>query len=464
MEINRIDVIWNYLATFLKIASSALLLPLILRILPVEQVGIWAIFSSISALIFLLDFGFNSSFTRNVTYVFSGVQVLQKEGITSKENINSEVNFSLLAGILNAMKWFYARVALILLMLLLSIGTIYIKNILVDYKGNSNEIFLAWFLFCVINTYNLYTLYYDALLEGKGLIRVAKKITIIGNIIYLILATVLVLTGFGLIALVSAQLISVVVIRLLSYRVFFTPFIKEKLSTNSHINTKEILKSIYPNAFKYGVTSLGGFMIQRSSIFIGATFLPLVAIASFGITKQLIEVLTAVANITLVTYLPKIAKLRIDEDRNAIKAIYLRGIILSNAIFFCGCLVLFFIGPWVLSKIGSNTKLVESDVLIAVLFSAWIGLNAGISGAVISTKNVIPFLKPSLFSGIATIFLLLFIFYFTDLGLLGMALAPGLIDLCYQGWKWPYEVFKELNITMKDFGTSLRETFSKFKI
>ena len=451
MTINKIDVIWNYIATFFRVASSAILLPLILRFLPAEEVGVWTLFSSISALIFLLDFGFNSSFTRNVTYVFSGAHILEAEGITKVDNIKNHVNYELLKGLISAMRWFYGRVSMLLLALLITVGSFYIYHVLKDYSGNQVHIYLSWGVFCVINTYNLYTLYYDALLEGKGLIRAAKKITIIGNLTYLAIAALLVLNGFGLLALVSSQFIAVLIIRILSYRVFFTVPLKKELDNAANINNKDILAKIYPNAFKYGITSLGGFMIQRSSIFIGATFISLVSIASFGVTRQLLEVLVAVANIALATYLPKIAKLRLEDDIQSIKVIYIRGIILSNAIFISGALILYYIAPIFLAALSSHTKLVSQNVLLAMIFSSWIGLNAGISGAVISTRNVIPFMKPSLYSGIATILLLLLVFNFTNFGILGMAIVPGLVDLCYQGWKWPYEVFKELQISLKDF-------------
>jgi hypothetical protein len=87
-----------------------------------------------------------------------------------------------------------------------------------------------------------------------------------------------------------------------------------------------------------------------------------------------------------------------------------------------------------------------------------IGLNSGISGAIISTKNHIPFVKPSLLSGAGTILLLLAFFKFTNLGLLGMAIAPGLVDLCYQGWKWPWEVIKEFHLKFTDFFKVFKST------
>ncbi|GHT74550.1 hypothetical protein FACS1894124_4610 [Spirochaetia bacterium] len=80
MHIDRKDVLWNYAATFLQIAAQVLLLPFILRTLPQETVAIWTIFSTIIALVNLLDFGFNPSFTRNVSYIFSGAKTLKASG------------------------------------------------------------------------------------------------------------------------------------------------------------------------------------------------------------------------------------------------------------------------------------------------------------------------------------------------------------------------------------------------
>ena len=222
VNISRVDVFWNYCATFFKIASSILLFPLILRTLPSEEVGVWAIFTSISSLVFLLDFGFHATFVRNVSYVFGGAQSLIKEGIPTEDNNSKGINYTLLKEIIVAMKWFYTRASFLLLFLLLTLGTIYFSYVLKGFLGSKSNIYLAWVLFCGINTYNLYTLYFDSLLEGRGLIRTSKKIIIIGNVGYLISAAILVLNGYGLISIIVSQLLSILIIRFLSYRAFFT--------------------------------------------------------------------------------------------------------------------------------------------------------------------------------------------------------------------------------------------------
>jgi len=450
MKITKTDVLWNYIATFFKISSSLLLLPLILHKLPSEDVGIWSIFTSIAALVFLIDFGFNSSFSRNVTYIFSGVSTLQKDGHETKFDTSGQINYGLLKGLLGSMRWFYSRVSVVLFFLLATGGTLYMHRLLENYHGNKVDMYIAWFLFISINTYNLYTLYYDALLEGRGLIRISKQVTILGHVIYLLVSIVAIYLGCGLIALVLAQLVSIIIIRTISQRKFFTTDIVLSLKNCEGEDRKEILKAIYPNALKYGVTSFGGFMIQKSSIFIGSLYLTLPAIASFGVTKQVMDISVNVANITLATFLPQIANLRVEGNYERIKVIYIKGVLIANTIFMLAALTIILFGTPLLHLIKSNTSL-NQQVLTIVAISSLIGLNSGISGSVISTKNHIPFVKPSLISGIATVLLLFIFFKFTNLGLVGMALAPGLIDLCYQGWKWPMVVIKELNLKFSDF-------------
>ena len=81
MQIGRKAVAWNFAATSLRIASGVIVLPLVLRLLPSQEVGLWNIFLTIGSLATLLDFGFANAFSRNVTYIFSGVKELNQKGM-----------------------------------------------------------------------------------------------------------------------------------------------------------------------------------------------------------------------------------------------------------------------------------------------------------------------------------------------------------------------------------------------
>jgi len=449
MLITKKDVIWNYVATFMKIAASVLLFPYILRIMPSETVGIWTVFVTITAFTSLLDFGFGPSFTRNITYVFSGVKKLKITGFETIEEEKITIDYSLLKGVIVAMRWFYLRMALILFFLLGTLGSYYIYTLLESYKGDHREVYIAWILLCLISTYNLYTLYYDALLQGKGLVKRSKQIVIVGQTIYLIIAAILVSAGNGLIAIVSAQASSVIIVRLLSYYSFFTEEIKQKLHTVIARSKDEVIKAISPNAIKIGLTSLGGFMVQRSAIIIGSLYLPLNEIASYGISMQLISVIAALAGIYTATYQPKIAELRVMNNGPAIRKLYLRGQrILFLTYLICGLGLLFF-GKLALRIIGSNTLLIPDYLLCLAVFTSLLETNLSIAGGILLTKNIVPFLKASLISGASIIIGLLLLFSFTNGGLLIMICTPLFVDIAYQAWKWPLDVIRDLKISFR---------------
>ncbi|MGC9151647.1 MAG: O-unit flippase-like protein [Microbacter sp.] len=450
MQITKNDVFWNYAATFLFIAGGALLLPFILHKMPAEKVGIWSVFTTITSFVGLIDFGFNPSFTRNVTYVFSGVRSLKQTGHEAIIECDVTVDYGLLGGLIRSMRWFYSRMSIVVFLLLTTLGTYYIHTLLKRYHEPHLEVYVAWGLLIVINTYNLYTLYYDSLLQGKGLIKRSKQIVIIGQSVYLLIASVLILKGFGLIAIVSAQASSVFIVRTLSYRSFFTPAVKQALKSAVPRPKNEILHAVYPNAVKVGLTSLGGFMVTKSAMFIGSLYLTLEQIASYGISMQLIGIIAVLAGIYTSTYQPKIVQFRVEQNLEGIKYLYIRGALVLFLTFVAGGIGLLFIGPWALHLIGSQTQLMPFAVLLLATFVGFLESNHSMAGSVLLTKNEVPFFKASLLSGGFTVLLLFSFFYFTHLTLWAMILAPGIAQAVYQNWKWPFEVIKELNVTFAD--------------
>ena len=156
MQINRSDVIWNYAATFLKIAASSLLLPFILKLMPSETVGIWSVFVAVNALNSIFDFGFNPAFTRSITYIFSGISKLEVQGFSIIKDKTGTIDYGLLKGVISAMKWFYARTSAIYFLLLSTLGTYYIHTLLKNYHSSHYQ-------YCSYNKVNQLTYNYNLL-------------------------------------------------------------------------------------------------------------------------------------------------------------------------------------------------------------------------------------------------------------------------------------------------------------
>jgi O-antigen/teichoic acid export membrane protein len=442
-EISRKDVIWNYIATFFKIGSGLILLPFILKMMPTETVGIWTIFTTITTLIALLDFGFNPSFTRNVTYVFSGVKELKKKGI-AELNENNDIDYGLLKGTISAMRWFYSRMAFIVLFLLLIVGNIYMFFLLQSYTGDKIDLCIAWVILIILNAYDIYTLYYDSLLQGKGLIKISKQINVVGQSLYLIMAIILIALGQGLIAIVSAQALSIIVRRFLSYRVFFTNEIKSTLKSIKNQNQKEIISAIYPNALKIGLTSIGSFLVNKSAIFMGSIFLTLSEVAMYGITIQVVGILSSLAGVYYNSYIPKITQLRTTNSMQQLKTIFFRGSVIQLFIFILGGLAFVLFGNYALDIIDSQTKFLGTGMLVAILIISFLERNHSLAAGFLLAKNEVPFFAASLWSGVATVLLLWILLDVVHWGVWGLILAQGMVQLVYQNWKWPLVFFKEI--------------------
>lgn len=443
-DVGKKDFIWTLLATFFKIGAGVLLFPFVLRMLPAETVGIWTIFTVIAQLTFIFDFGFNTSFARNVSYVFSGVGSLKKEGYESVDSsCVDSVNYTLLGGTIKAMRYFYSRMSILFFVLLGIFGTLYIYVLMQNYEGNVVEVYVAWGILVLINCYNLYTLYYEALLNGRGLIKRVHQIILIGNIVYISFAIFLILLGGGLVAIVSSQAISVLLVRFLSKRVFYSEEIVVGLSGADVVDYKDILAAITPNAVKVGLTSLGGFIINKSSMFIGSLFVSLEMMAAYGITLQLLVVIGMMGGIVTRVYMPKVFQWRVEGRFNLIKKMFYLSSVVMLIVFVLSGVVIVLWGDWMLEVLKSSTMLLPTGLLILVFIQHYLEYNHSNAAQYLLSRNEVPFFKASLISAVGVLLLLCVFVVWLNMGVLGMILAPTIVQAVYQNWKWPLEVIKE---------------------
>lgn len=444
INIGRQDVVWNYLATFLQIGSGVLLFPIILRMLPSETVGIWAIFISITAMVNMLDFGFSPSFTRNVTYIFSGVNKLEKTGI-SEQKIELGINFQLLSDIILSMKWFYKRIALAALLSLSVLGSLYLFYILnTNYNSDKVEVWISWAIFCFVNTYNIYTLYYDSLMLGSGKVMRNKQIIIVSQIGYLTTALALILSGAGIVGIVAAQFVSLIIKRFLSYKSFFTPQLRNELPLAEVKSVKEIIRVIMPNSIKIGITSIGSFLGYESVIIVGSLYLPLEQLASYGISIQIIGVIASLGMVYYSSYMPKVAFLRVQKDLLKIRKIYWISVFILLSVFVVSGAILVFAGNEILVLLKSNTFLLSGSMLLGLLTINLLEKNHAMAGGFLLTNNEVPYYKAAIISGIVTVILLFLFVKVLNWGIWGMILAPGISQLAYQNWKWPLHLMQQL--------------------
>jgi O-antigen/teichoic acid export membrane protein len=314
-----------------------------------------------------------------------------------------------------------------------------------QYQGDDRlNIIISWFLFCIINTYNIYTLYYDALLMGFGYVKLSKQYIIISQLVYLFLTILMIYMDFGILSIVVAQGVSLIVRRILIYRLLSIGNLKQHLTTRKSTQIKEVIQAIYPNAIKLGLTGLGAFLVLNSSVLLGSAFISLPEIGSYSISVQVVNVIASLSMVYFNSYIPKLTQLRVRNDVREIRRLYHRSILILILTYFTGGFLLILAGQPILHLLGSQTNLLSSVMLFTILLISLLEKNHAMAGGVLLLKNEVPFYKAAIISGIATVIVLYVFLHFLDYGIWAMILAPGLVQIAYQNWKWPLKLNKEI--------------------
>ena len=449
MQIGRKDLLWNYAATSMRVLSGIIVLPISLRMLPSEEMGIWSIFLSLMTITSLLDFGFSNSFSRNITYVYSGVKELKTIGYSIAET--SEVDYGLLKTLLSAMRRYYGIAALVFLIIFLAGSPFYISSVLEQYSGDKQTIWIAWYIFGALLAYELYTYYYNSILVGRGLVKRNMQVIVFSQSIRIVVTLAFLFAGLGIISLVLGLLISDVLNRTLARRIFYDRETKIKLIQATATRGWDTIKTLAPNSLKIGFTSLSLFLRNQSIVLIAPFYLSLSQIAEFGISKQLISVISALGLAWYHTFYSQTAQYRVREDISGVKRLYIKGTLNLILMFIIGGGVLLMFGNDVLLIIKSKTSLLCNKYLFLMLLFVFLEARQIMANGTLIAKNEVPFFKADIISGVCSILVLLFMFNFTSLGVLSLILATGLTLCVYMNWKVPLTLAKEIRLTFNDY-------------
>lgn len=463
MKVTKADLFWNYGATFMRVASALIILPLILRMLPSEEVGLWTVMIGLNSMIYLLDFGFFQTFSRAVTYIFSGAQKLEKKGFVPVP-LNTDLNYSLLKGLLKAMQRFYGFVALLLLALLFSAGIWYIGELLSDFGGNVQDAKIAWFSYGILLCYQFFTYYYDAALVGRGMIKRSRQIIVFSQSLHVIVSATLLSLGFGIISMVIGQTTATIVNRYLARRAFYDNLTKQKLSVVSSVGWKELLATLFHTAYKNGLASLSWVFTNRMLAVFGALYIPLTQMASYGITKQVADITITLSLAWFFTYYPKLTGEQVRNQTSQVKRIYIKSSIIAVAVFIAAAITVFIAGDFVLAKIGSSTWLLPDNLMLLLFAASMMEALTQLATSVLMSRNEVPhYISQSLTALFATLGLFIALKY-SKTGVLTLIAVPMLAQFAYQHWRWRLKLAKELHIIPQDYLDGLKSIYKSIPI
>lgn len=434
-KVDKRTILIGYITQFFQYGSSIIVLPFILHNLSEETMGVWYLFLSVMSLCLLLDFGFSASLSRNISFVFSGVKELIKDGTPQNSSVHA-INYSLLNSLLYTSKKVYGRISIIIVFLLLTGGSLYIYSIIEDI-----HVLYIWLFYACSVSFNYYYNYINVFIRGRGLISLNNRLIIISKSFFLFIVFLLVKMDFGLWALVIANFISTFLFASLGKYYFYDAELRKNLAT---VNEREnLFPVIWYNAKKFGFSSFTNYAFSQANILLGGILLGVSDVAKLGLILQISSIIVTICRVYFVSYYPKICSLWVIGDISQIRKIFVKSQIVGYLFWFLGFIFVTIFGDTCLELIQSQTSLPEKAVIILYAFFYLMELTHGNCSMLISSRNTVPFLRASIFACITSL-VLVFVFSKLGMGLYAFPLSMICANLPYNSWKWTYEAYKLL--------------------
>lgn len=451
INITKKDVVWGYAGIIMTLGSNLFLLPFILNQLSDSELGLWYTFLAVGNIANLFDFGFKSAMARNITYAWCGAERLESYSATIIKDGN-KTNFELLRIVMAASQKVYFIIASIAGSFLIIFGSAYIFR--VSEGMNFEKVAAAWILYIVAVFLNLYFGYLSAFLTGIGAIAESNKANVIGRSIQLAVAFVLLMMGWGIISVSIAYLLYSIFFRQCARNYFYKyqnigEDLKQCSRKINYEEIREIVKIVWPNAWRDGLVSFASYLNSQASTLLCSWFLSLQDTAVYGLSLQLVNAIASISCVYFSTYQAKMQETFVLGEIEKTKKLLSTALMIYYTLYFMGAVALCTIGIPILSIIKSNTELNISFLVVLLVYMLFYK-NQILHASYIAGTNRIPYMKAYLISGIVTVLLTSALLMYSKLGIWSLAIAPIMVEMVYDYWKWPGFVLGELQMNVLD--------------
>lgn len=450
VKLNGKDYIWSYIGVLVSVGSSAIMLPFVLWFLSEDMYGLWSVFQSIVAITALFDFGFSTTFARNINYCWCGALELNKIGATSYA-AGSAPNFLLMKRAMSVCRCVFLLLSGIALLCMVGPGTLYIRHICNGLPWS--EVLVAWLLYAASVFLNLYYGYYNSFLRGVGAIKDANKVTVLARLIQIGLTVVLLLCGFGIIGTGIAYLVYGFVLRLLSKRAFLRfQGIGKGLDSvpgrTSYDEIWELFGIVWHNAKKEGGVTLANYLANQACTIIAPLFITLHMTGVYSLAVQLATVLSNIAAAMYLANQPVLQSAYITDNRQLMRRTMSLIVVSFVGIFAIGMVCVVVAGLPIL-------RLIKPDSTPPILVMLGMGVYQFVLKfrncytSYFSCTNRIPYTGAFITSSVFCVLMAVLLLNF-GWGIWGLILAQISSQCAFNVWYWPWKAHREMELSVTD--------------
>src|SRR6266404_1639825 len=388
-------------ATAIRVGANLLLVPLLLTRLSTPEMAVWSVFLALGGFANLTDFGFGPAISRVYTYLWAGAEDFDTEGLRPPPECR-EPNLARIRQLNETVRFLYRRLSGVAV-LLSGIGGTLILMKSMDAVAQPKWAWMAWGGYLLTIGYNLETSRWMLACQGIARVRELQTAYTWAGLGYVLCAGVLLWAGWGLMALVAANFVKGLIARAYCRHTYYV-VVPGKGLAGVKPDTG-LLKKLWPNAFKFGLISIGAFCLTNGSVLMSGYFLGNQITASFGLSAQIGSFLTGFAALWLVVKWPQMTILRTQGRLEEMSVLFARRLGYTMVTFVVLAIAVLLIGNKLLEIKGAHTRLISTPMLIFYFIYLAHQLFYVQFGSLAYTENVVPFFKVAIFTGVGMLVL-----------------------------------------------------------
>lgn len=433
---------WAAAAVVVKLGAAVLVMPVAVRTLTPERIGLWYMMINVGSAAWVIELGFAGGIARSVATYWAGGRRLAAFGFES-ETRDYQPNIAAIAELIAAVRLIYAVFAMLFFLVCIAATLWWIPWPSGGLFGQK-DVGIAWSLFVAASVFSSYTRWQPAVLQGIGQIRRTQKIEFVGGVVNVAVGGALLLSGLDLIGLACGLVLQAVITRILVMR---------RMPTGSQpvwvppARVVELVTVLWPMTWRAGLGGVANYCVTSGPIMISGHFLGLVATSSYALTMQVIQVIQSIAIIPLSTKLPDVTVARARGAQGHLSNIVYSRVAIGLVLYILGAVVLFATGPLLLGMLRSNVSLVGGWCLVVVLVTRFMDLNHTQFAKLSVALNRNDFALVG--AGFACATLLCSYLAVQYFGLMGLILGVLVGQLAYNNWAPIACVCRDMNVSIR---------------
>jgi O-antigen/teichoic acid export membrane protein len=433
---------------FLRLASGLIVLPLLVKQLSGEELGMYFVFLSLTALIPIIDFGFNPAIGRFVTYAMAGAATLKSHGIHPTERPSSGPNFRLLWRLLRTTRQLYGGLALTGFVLVGLWGT-YLVWIKVHECADPAHVWIAWGLTLTALTVELYSSWWNTFLYNTNEVLSSARISFGAQTFRILLSIVLLLAGAKLYSVPLAALAGTLTNRILARRACLK--VLGPRPSDLHAETQNLVALLWPNTWRAGVHYVSNYLRVNANTAICASAFGLATTAEYGLSVQVMFIALGMASVWTQVKWPAVGQFRTKNDYLGLQRMMRPRFLLQFTTFVVLAGGAILILPALLAGFDPDKKMLPLALLLLLGVNAFLELGFTFWTTLISSENRLPYLWPTVITNVTSLALCLTLVHATGFGVASLVLAPLAAGLLFNYWYWAFAGARSMRTTLPRF-------------